>query len=148
MAACITEDNAKGGKKNEQLLKKRSFGGNCEILNDNFTRWMQVDHSCIICGFFCFLVPNCQPAFYLSIAGFCKKSFWFSFDQNKIRQQISNPTNIKCDGYQIPRQISSDNHRPVLSQVISFIQLDPAEIMRWVITLLLIHLHCRPFFIA
>ena len=39
------------------------------------------------------------------------------------------------DWYQIWQRISSDNHRPILNQVVSFIQWEPEEIVRWVIRL-------------
>ena len=38
------------------------------------------------------------------------------------------------DGYQIRRRISSDNHHLILHHLSSFIQWEPEEIMRWVIT--------------
>ena len=52
----------------------------------NFSRRTYVDRSCMFCGFFfvCFSVRNCQPVFYLSVTGFCKKSFWVFLDQFKV----------------------------------------------------------------
>ena len=49
---------------------------------------------------------------------------WFSFCRNKIRRRISNPTTDILDIL-----------RPILFHVISFIQWEPAEIIRWVISI-------------
>ena len=82
---------------------------------------------------------NWKPSFYSSVTGFCKKSIlvildqwkvylecllvsWFSFCRSKIRGRI---------------RISSDNHRPILYHVVSFIQWEPAEIIRWELTKLI-----------
>ena len=57
------------------------------------------------CGFFCVSHMELSTSFYLSVTGFCKKSFlvfpdqlkvylvyWFSFGRNKTRRRISNWT--------------------------------------------------------
>ena len=108
---------------------------------NNFSRRTLVDSSCIFWVFFpCFSVRNCQLPFYLSVTGFCKMFFFlFSLTNSKFSVNVCSflgfpSVEIKSDdGYQIGRGISSDNHRPILYHVISFIQWEPAEIIRWVI---------------
>ena len=69
--------------------------------------------------------------------------FGFSLTNSKFSVNICSflgfpSVEIKSDdGYQIARGISSDNHRPILYHVISFIQWEPAEIIRWVINIYL-----------
>ena len=67
--------------------------------------------------------------------------FWFSLTNSEFSVNVSSFLGFPSveitsdDGYQIGRGISSDNHRPILYHVISFIQWDLAEIIRWVIKL-------------
>ena len=101
----------------------------------NFSRLTLVDRSCIFCGFFflCFSTRNCKPAFYLSVTGLRKRSFWFSLADKKFSLNISlflgfpSVEKKSDDGYQIGPRISSDNY--------CFIQWEPSEIIRWVINI-------------
>ena len=108
---------------------------------NNFSSQMLVGRSCIFWGFFsCFSIRNCQPAFCLSVTGFCKKFFLAFLTNSKFSVSVCSflgcpSVKIKSDDrYQIGQGISSDNHRPILYHVISFIQWEHAEIIRWVIT--------------
>lgn len=101
----------------------------------NFSRLTPVDRSCIFCGIFRvsrYRIVN-QLFIYPSLA-FAKIPFWFSFTNLKfsfnVRLFLGFPSiELKPDdGYQIVRRISSDNDRPILYLVISFIQC--AEIIR------------------
>ena len=75
---------------------------------------------------------------YPSLA-FAKSLFWFSMTDSKFSFIVCfflgfPSIAIKSDdGYQIGQQISSDNHRPILCHVLSFIQWEPPEIILWVI---------------
>ena len=68
-----------------------------------------------------------QLFIYPSLAS-AKSSFGFSLTNSKVSVNVSSffgfpSVEIKSDdGYQIGRGISSDNHRPILYHVISFIQ--------------------------
>ena len=68
-----------------------------------------------------------------------QKVFWFSLTNSKFSVNVCSffgfpSVKIKSDDrYQIGQGISSDSHRPILYHVISFIQWEPAEIIRWVI---------------
>ena len=74
-----------------------------------------------------FSVRNCQPDFYLAVTGSCKTSCLVFLDQLKVSLNVClflgfPSVGIKSDdGYQIGRRISSDNHRPILHHVISYI---------------------------
>ena len=107
-------------------------------LPNNFSRRTRVDRSCIFCGFFRvsrYGIVN-QHFIYLASA---KSLFWFSLTNWKFSLNVClffgfPSVKIKSDdGYQIGRQISSDNHRPILYHVVSFIQWEPTEIIQWVI---------------
>ena len=77
---------------------------------------MYLDYTCIFCGFF--LV-----------------SWHGSLDWAFARFSVFPPSkwNQTTDLIEIGRRIPSDNHRPLLHHVISFIRWEPAEINRWVI---------------
>ena len=68
-----------------------------------------------------------QLFIYPSLAS-AKSFFWFSLTNSKVSETVCSflgfsSVEIKSDdGYQIGRGISSDNHRPILYDVISFIQ--------------------------
>ena len=96
---------------------------------NNFSRQTHVNCSCIFKGFF--HVSLCEIVnrlFNISITGFCKKFFFVFHDRLKFSLNACSflglsSVEIKSDdGYQIGWQISSDNHRPILYHVISFIQ--------------------------
>ena len=94
---------------------------------NNFLRRTHVDRSCIFCGFFrVSLCGNVSQPLNFSVNGFCKK-YLFCFPRPiKIclnACSFLSYVEIKSDdGYQIGRRIWSDNHRPILYHVISFIQ--------------------------
>ena len=78
--------------------------------------------------------------FNFSVTGLCKKYFFcFPWPIKSLASTLCsflglNSVEVKSDdGYQIGRWISSDNHRPILYHVISFMQSQPEEIIRWVI---------------
>ena len=79
-----------------------------------------------------------QPFIYPSPAS-AKSPFQFSLTNLKFSVNVCwffgfPSVEIKSDdGYQIGRRIPPDIHRPILYHVISFIQWEPSEIIRWVI---------------
>jgi len=99
--------------KNEQLAEKRNFKGNCAILRIVFQPRAlsyelpasrkgvycfvilriiyrtHVDRSCIfLYGFLSRYVENCQPVFYLSLTGFCKKFFAVFLDPFSLNVRL------------------------------------------------------------
>ena len=108
---------------------------------NNFSMRTHVDRCCIFCR--CFRVFRNgivnQLFSYPSLASE-KSRFWCSLTNQKFSLNVClffgfpSVEIISDDGYQIVRRISSDNQRPILYYVISFIQWEPAEIIWWVIT--------------
>ena len=103
---------------------------------------ISVDSSCSFCGFFRVSRYGIvhQPFIYPQLA-FAKSFFPFPWPIKSLAWTFAcflvfSSIEIKSDGgYQIRRRISSDNHRPILYHLISFIQWEPAEIIRWVINI-------------
>ena len=104
----------------------------------SFSKTTHVGRSCIFGGFFRvsrYGIVN-QLLSYQSLAS-VKSLFWFSLTNEKFSLNVC--LFLDFLSLEIRRRISSDNHRSLVYHVISFIQWESAEIIRWVINILIIH---------